>query len=38
MAQVDTPITIIGNLVADADYIQLIHQRMEGGTTSTRSN
>lgn len=22
----------------DADYIQLIHQRMEGGTTSTRSN
>ena len=23
---------------ADADYIQLIHQRMEGGTTSTRSS
>ena len=22
----------------DADYIQLIHQRMEGGTTSTRNN
>ena len=23
---------------ADTDYIQLIHQRMEGGTTSTRSS
>ena len=23
---------------ADADYIQLIHKRLEGGTTSTRSN
>ena len=23
---------------ADADYIQLIHQRMEGGTPSTRNN
>ena len=23
---------------ADADYIQLIHKRMEGGDTSTRNN
>ena len=36
-AAVNKGFTPIG-IEADADYIQLIHQRMEGGTTSTRSS